>query len=334
MRVESRVTTLSWIPSEAVEGLMKASFATGVSHYDAPPPPALGDLFALRDADAFRFANDLQAWAEFDGDRVVASGRRGGMVMGSTTVRVGPLDATFAAVPMPELRPEPVFGDGEVTFVQTTGGRTALPLPRRVSKPPFVRMQAPLVWTTLTLTLRSDGSAVAQLAGASPFPRHWVYDAEGNLTRKAGVADWKKWLGQPSWSSTPWGDQDSPVIIAEAESALERELSTVLMRGARRPGIRSLREGDVLAKQGEPGSSLYLVLDGVLDVSVDGRPLGDLGPGAVVGERAVLEDSPRTATLTARTPVRVAEAPADAVDRSALAELALGHRREIAGTQS
>jgi hypothetical protein len=334
MRVQSRVTTLSWIPSEAVEGLMKATFATGLSHYDDPPPAQLGDLLSLREADAFRFANDLQAWAEFDGEQVVASGRAGGMVMGSTTVRMGPLDATFAAVPMPELRPEPAVGQGEVTFVQTTGGRTALPLPRRVSKPPYVRMQAPLVWTTLTLTLRSDGTAHAELSGASPFPRHWVYDEAGNLTHKAGVADWKQWLGQPSWSATPWGEQDSPVVVAAAESALERELSAVLMHGARRPSIRSLHEGDVLAQQGEPGNSLYLVLDGILDVTVDGRTLGELGPGAVVGERAILEQSARTATLTARTPVRIAEAPADAVDRSALAELAGGHRREIADSQA
>ncbi len=44
----------------------------------------------------------------------------------------------------------------------------------------------------------------------------------------------------------------------------------------------------------------------------------------------MLESSPRTATLTALTPVRVAEAPAEAVDRVALAELAEGHRREVA----
>ena len=87
--------------------------------------------------------------------------------------------------------------------------------------------------------------------------------------------------------------------MAAAETALERELSTLLMHGAHKPKIRKLAAGDVLARQGDPGDSLYLVLDGVLDVSVDGRKLGDLGPGAVV-------------------------------DRIALAELAQGHRRELA----
>lgn len=310
---------------------MKASFATGISHYDEPPPGRLeaGALDRLRDEDAFRFANDLAAWAEFEGDRVVSLGQEGGCVMGATTVRIGPLDATFAAVSMPEIRPAPAVGPGRVTFTQTTGGRTALPLPRRISRPPYFRMQSPLVWTTLRLTLFADGTSDLALAGASPFPRHWVYGADGALALKAGVADWKEWLGQPSWEATPWGDQDSPVVVAAAETALERELSALLMRGARKPRIRTLAVDDVLARQGDPGDELYLVLDGVLDIAVDGRKVGDLGPGAVVGEHAILESSPRTATLTAVTPVRVAVAPADAVDRDALLELARAHRREF-----
>jgi hypothetical protein len=330
MRVESSVTSLSWIPSEAVAGVMKAGFATGISHYDSPPAAQLGDLVALRDADAFRFANVLHAWAEFDGSGVADCGGQGGVMMGATTVRVGPMDATFAAVPMPDIQRPPEIAEGSVTFTQTAGGRTALPMPRRISKPPFVRLQSPLVWTTLRLTLRADGTSTAELSGASPFPRHWVYDQTGALTLKAGVADWSSWIGQPSWSATPWGDEDSPVIVAAAETALERELSTLLMHGAHKPKIRKLAAGDVLARQGDPGDSLFLVLDGILDVSVDGRELGDLGPGAVVGERAILESSPRTATLTAVTAVKVAEAPAEAVDREALARLAQGHRREMA----
>lgn len=332
MRVESSVTSLSWIPSEAVSGPMKAGFATGLAHYDPPPPAHVGpdDLTAMLAADQFRFGNVLTAWAEFDGNTVVAHGQSGGLLIGATTVRVGPLDATFQAVGMPELTYAPEIGDGLISWIQTVGGRTSVPLPRKISKPPFVRLHAPLVWTTLRLTLYADGSARRELVGASPFPRHWVYDADGELALKAGVADWKHWLGQPSWAATPWGAEDSPVVSAAAESALERELSGLLMHGAHRPKIETIKPGAVLARQGDPGGSLFLVLDGILEVTVDGAKMGDIGPGAVVGERAVLESSPRTATLTALTPVRAAEAPADIVDRSVLAELAAGHRREVA----
>ena len=63
-RIESSVTSLSWIPSEAVTGVNKAIFGTGFTHYDAPPPDRIGDLEALRATDAFRFANHLAAWID------------------------------------------------------------------------------------------------------------------------------------------------------------------------------------------------------------------------------------------------------------------------------
>jgi Cyclic nucleotide-binding domain len=333
MRVESSTSSLSWIPSEAVTGPLRMTFATGISHYDPPPPAYITSdtVTALRDADGFRFANVLTVWADFDGDTVVAHGREGGMVMGATTVRVGGLDATFAAVPMPDLTYDPVVGNGFVSYVQTVGGRTALPLPRTIGRPPFVRLQAPLVWTTLRLTVYADGRSVPELLGASPFPRHWVYDGAGALTLKAGVADWRRWVGQPSWTATPWGAEDSPVVVAQAETALERQLAALLMHGSHKPRIARLKAGDVLAREGEPGDALFLLLDGILDVRVEGRSLGDLGPGAVVGEHAVLANSPRTATLIARTALRIAVARADGLDRRALIDLAAGHRRELVG---
>ena len=69
-------------------------------------------------------------------------------------------------------------------------------------------------------------------------------------------------------------------------------------------------------------------------MDVDGERLAELGPGAVLGERALLEGGRRTSSLVCVTPVRVAVAAVDQVDRDALAalpELARGHRREAAG---
>jgi hypothetical protein len=336
MRVETCGASVSWIPSEAVTGLMKAGFGVGLSHYDQPPPGEIGGLAdmrgtleRLRDQDSFRFANRMHAWAEFHADgTAVDYGQDGGIVMGATTVRIGKLGATFSAVRLPDLHREPEIGAGWVKFTQVSGGRTALPLPRTINRPPFFRLQAPLVWSTLTLTLRADGSSEVGLEGASPFPRHWVYGPDGVVALKAGVADWSSWIGQPSWKRTPWGEEDSPVLVTAAETAMERELSVLLMHGAAKPKIRNLAAGDVLAKQGEPGSCLYLILDGILGVSVNGEALGELGPGAVLGERAVLEGGVRTANLTAVTPVRIAEAEGADIDREKLLQLSQGHRRE------
>jgi len=61
MRIESSVTSVSWIPSEVVSGLPKAAFAAGALHYDDPPPDVLGDVGELYAAEKFRFANRLAA---------------------------------------------------------------------------------------------------------------------------------------------------------------------------------------------------------------------------------------------------------------------------------
>jgi CRP-like cAMP-binding protein len=89
-----------------------------------------------------------------------------------------------------------------------------------------------------------------------------------------------------------------------------------------------VKEGGVLVRQGDPGDELFLLLDGVLVVDVDGEPVAELGPGAVLGERAVLEEGARTSTLRALTKCRVAAVPADRIDREALEGLREGHRRE------
>jgi len=73
---------------------------------------------------------------------------------------------------------------------------------------------------------------------------------------------------------------------------------------------------------------MYLLLDGVLSVEVDGAAVAQVGPGAVLGERALLEGGRRTATLRALTPCKVAAASGADLSPEALSELAAGHRRE------
>jgi len=244
MRYESSVTSLSWIPSEAVTGALKVTFDAGVSHYDDPPPGELDDLEALRDADRFRFANLLRAWIETDGSgAVTGAGYSGGGLMGGTTIRLGGLRHRFQGVELANIQRPPEHGPGWVRFVQTTGGRTALPIPRRVRHRPFVQWQAPLVWTTLSLTLHADGTAEFSMTGASPFPRHWVYDCGGALSHKSGLTDFRDWYRTSFGRHSPWGDSDSPALVTAVETALERSLSVQLMHGGTKPRISRVPAG-------------------------------------------------------------------------------------------
>ena len=78
------VTSLSWIPTEAIEGAQRLAFDSGITHYDDPPPDEGIDLAALREADRFRFANELRAFITVDDSRTdrrlrVPGGRRHGI---------------------------------------------------------------------------------------------------------------------------------------------------------------------------------------------------------------------------------------------------------------
>ncbi len=102
------------------------------------------------------------------------------------------------------------------------------------------------------------------------------------------------------------------------------------MYGGERPKISRVKAGTELVRQGEEGSEVFLLLDGVLRVEHNGQRLAEYGPGAMLGERAGLEDGKRTSTLVAVTTCRVASVQADQLDRGALHELSRDHRREEA----
>ena len=178
------------------------------------------------------------------------------------------------------------------------------------------------------LTLRPDGTPGHELAAASPFLRQWIYGDEGRLAAKTGTIDFYSWYRRAFGRHSPWGDQDSPALCTQIETALERHLSVEFMRAGARPAVRRVRAGDTVVRQGEVGHDLFLVLDGVVRVEVDGARVAEYGPGSMHGERAALEGGTRTSTVVAVTDCKLAVARAEQLGRDALVELSAGHRRE------
>ncbi len=118
---------------------------------------------------------------------------------------------------------------------------------------PFVEQR---VWTTLTLTIYADGSSSHELAGASPFPRHWIYDAAGKLAGKSTLIDFKTWYRTATLARSPWSGTDNAVRTAEAETPLERRLSLMIMRGGGQPPRPArVKAGDAILAEGDAGDA-------------------------------------------------------------------------------
>ena len=63
--------------------------------------------------------------------------------------------------------------------------------------------------------------------------------------------------------------------------------------------------GDELTRQGDEGDEFFVVIDGDAVASIDGDPVGELGPGSFFGEMALIDGGERTATVTATTDMQL-----------------------------
>ena len=85
------------------------------------------------------------------------------------------------------------------------------------------------------------------------------------------------------------------------------DLSTI----AHHVGETEVPQGEVLFEQGSIPYELFLVEEGSAEVTLDGEPIGTIGPGDVVGEIALLRFQRRMATVRATTPMRAVTVSAD-----------------------
>lgn len=94
-----------------------------------------------------------------------------------------------------------------------------------------------------------------------------------------------------------------------------KALSTVgLFSGCSKKELRSVAglctplsvpEGFVLTTEGTAGRECFVIADGTAVVTIGGRKVGEVGPGECVGEMALLDGGPRSATVTAQSPMNV-----------------------------
>lgn len=312
MRIESSVTAITWLPFSVLDAMPNLPLGIALAHFDEPPPEPLCDVDRLRAADAFREANELRAWISVENGRIVDYGRGGRTFVAGARIDRANEQIAFPAVEFPVLRPEAEVGDGFVRFQQTVGGRIGLPAPRPLRGKPYLHIGSATAWTTLELVIRADGSSESRLVASSPFPRHSVYGADGSLVSEHGLADYDGWFHESFEEPSPW-----------AGGELEEELDEIVLRsGGAKLERRRLDPGECLVEQGEAGTDMFVLLDGVLHVEIDGETVAEIGSGAVLGELAVLGDGRRTATLRAVRASRVAVL----AGTSRLAELALERR--------
>ena len=95
----------------------------------------------------------------------------------------------------------------------------------------------------------------------------------------------------------PVAEAVATIPLFEGLSKNERRLASKLSTPIAVPA------GTVLAQQGDQGAEFFLVIEGEIEVSQGGQVIAIRGAGSALGEMALLERQPRTATLTAKTPV-------------------------------
>ena len=254
MRLESSVTSVSWIPSEAVTGaVLKGTFEAGFTHYDDPPPDELDDLEEMRAAGRFRFANHLAAWIEVEDGQIVDAGysaaaswaRRRSASPTSARPSSRCCFPTSATSPRSRAR-WPVRADH----------RRPHRAPRAAARePPAVRavQGADRVDDARAHDPRRRHVASSRCSARASSPGTGSTTTRAQLAAKVGLADFKDWYRDAFGKHTPWGERDSPALVTAVETALERELSATIMRRATKAEIRTLKKGKRLVEQGDVG---------------------------------------------------------------------------------
>jgi MFS family permease len=103
-----------------------------------------------------------------------------------------------------------------------------------------------------------------------------------------------------------------PIFAALPAPAIERIMANLVRL--------EVPAGEVLIREGDEGDRFYVIVEGEVDVTRAGERIATRGPGDHIGEIALLRDVPRTATVTAATPLTLL-----ALDREPFLEAVTGY---------
>lgn len=91
----------------------------------------------------------------------------------------------------------------------------------------------------------------------------------------------------------------------------------------------NLKAGELLFEQGQPGTQMFVVQSGSLELRVNGKVVGTVEPGGVIGEMAIVDRGPRSATAVAAADTALF--PIDAPQFDRLVQNVPGFAREVIG---
>ena len=178
--------------------------------------------------------------------------------------------------------------------------------------------------TSATVTHFERGQLFGELSAIAGGPRTASVHAEGpGAVAVVPKDDFLRWLDE-----TP---ERARAVAARARDRVDRNRAAALLAdvlGSDNPALmgmvlpqivwRELVPGEVLCREGDPSGAAYLILSGrvsvVSEASPTPRPI-ELGRNQIVGELAVLDRLPRTATVTALRQTSLAELPVEVIDQ-------------------
>ncbi len=84
----------------------------------------------------------------------------------------------------------------------------------------------------------------------------------------------------------------------------DNEVEFSILAGSGVP-VRSFKQGEIIFREGDPATELYVIKSGRVDITTGNRLLATLDDNGIFGEMALIDKTPRSATVTAATDVEL-----------------------------